>query len=82
MNSETEIGRKIACDNARGESGVTKRPGKKRDPARAGALLDLMIDSAAVNPKGFRSAPTGKKHKGRKIKKTAVEKLADATFGE
>lgn len=54
---------------------------KKRNPKLAGELLDRMIDNAAVNPRGFRTAPSGKKHKGRKPKKTTVEKLADQTFG-
>lgn len=52
------------------------------DPTKASRLLDLMIDAAAANPKGFRSAPSGKHSKGRITSRLPAERLAATVYGE
>ena len=52
------------------------------DPTKASRLLDLMVDAAAANPKGFRSAPSGKHHKGHIMKRLPGERLAATVYGD
>lgn len=66
---------------SRGEPAPIRPYADVTDPKRAGRLLDAMIDSASANPKGFRAAPSGKHHKGRVHKHTAVERLAATVYG-
>jgi hypothetical protein len=52
------------------------------DPTKASRLLDLMIDAASANAKGFRSAPSGKHHKGHIATRLPAERLAATVYGE
>lgn len=66
---------------SRGEPGPIRPYADITVPKRAERLLDLMIDAMSANPKGFRAAPSGKHHKGRVHRYTAVERLAATVYG-